>query len=87
MYELDRLQRAMRLTEAAARAADKVIDALRELSMDDTFVLTLKRDGQHYRLVQFYGLVLRDLSLAQDLAMERNSPRKLSVAATVATTH
>jgi hypothetical protein len=66
MTRLDQIDRAMRLTEAAGRAADKAYHVLLDLSADDLLVLPEKRLRQHYRLMRYYGYVLRDLSIAQD---------------------
>jgi len=81
MTKLDRLQRAMRLAEAAARAADKVFDALLELERYDLFVLSEKRVRQHYSLMRYYSAVLNDLCQTQEPLLERPSaelPKELT---------
>jgi hypothetical protein len=56
----------MRLAEAAGRAADKVLNASFDLEEDDLFVLSEKMFTQHYRVMGFYSIMLRDLSRTQD---------------------
>jgi hypothetical protein len=78
MTKLDRLQRAMRRTEIAARAANMVLEALHDLENDDLFEVSEKRIRQHYRVMQYYGEVLRDLCQTQEPLLEPKLPKELT---------
>ena len=78
MTEQDRLQRAMQRVEAAARAANKVFDTLLDLEAYDLLVLPEKRIRQHYRVMQYYGEVLRDLCQTQEPLLEPKLPKELT---------
>jgi hypothetical protein len=68
----------MQRVEAAGRAADKVLDVLADLERYDLFVLSEKRIRQHYRLMRYYGEVLRDLSRTQEPLIEPKLPKELT---------
>jgi hypothetical protein len=66
----------MQRVVAAARAAEKVLDALRDLEMDG--VLRRKRSRQHPGVMQYYGEILRDLSRVQEPLLEKSEPPRPS---------
>jgi len=74
MTKLERIDRAMNRIEAASKAADRVLDAMIALEADEVFELTERRSKQCYRMMQFWGLLLRDLSNVQDLLLMEMQP-------------
>jgi hypothetical protein len=76
----------MTLIEAASKAAAKVHDAVFQLDVIGVFSPSDKRSKQYYRLMQFYGLLLRDLSDAQDLLLLELTPPS-TAAESAATAH
>jgi len=66
MTNLERIDNAMSRIQAAMNAASRMRRAISQVEDIGIFELTDKRSKQYYRLMQFYGDLLHDLSKVQD---------------------